>query len=58
MADKKVIVTIAPTGGMANKHPGRIGDTPTTSGNSGERSKPLSRVGVESVKIVPADSVK
>jgi peptidyl-prolyl cis-trans isomerase B (cyclophilin B) len=37
---------------------GRIGDTPTTSGNSGERSKPLSRVGVESVKIVPADSVK
>jgi peptidyl-prolyl cis-trans isomerase B (cyclophilin B) len=37
---------------------GRLGDTPTTSGNSGERSKPLSRVGVESVKIVPADSVK
>jgi len=37
---------------------GRIGDTPTTSGNSGERSKPLTRVGVESVKIVPADSVK
>jgi peptidyl-prolyl cis-trans isomerase B (cyclophilin B) len=37
---------------------GSIGDTPTASGSSGERSKPLSRVGVESVKIVPADSVK
>ena len=33
---------------------GKIGDTPTTSGNGGERSKPLSRVGVESVTIVPA----
>ncbi len=37
---------------------GKIGDTPTTTSNGGERSKPLSRVGVESVKIVPADSVK
>jgi peptidyl-prolyl cis-trans isomerase B (cyclophilin B) len=37
---------------------GKLGDTPTTSNNGGERSKPLSRVGVESVKIVPADSVK
>ena len=36
---------------------GKIGDTPTTSGNSGERSKPLTRVGVESVKIVAAESV-
>ena len=26
--------------------------------NSGERSKPVNRVGLESVKIVPADSVK
>ena len=37
---------------------GKIGDTPTTSGGSGERSKPTTRVAVESVKIVPADSVK
>src|SRR5260221_13305712 len=37
---------------------GKIGDKPTTAGNSGERSKPLTRVGVESVKIVPADSAK
>ncbi len=37
---------------------GKIGDSPTAAGSGGERSKPLSRVGVESVKIVPADSVK
>src|SRR5580704_5988366 len=37
---------------------GKIGDTPTTAGNSGERSKPLTRVGVESVKIVPSDSIQ
>jgi peptidyl-prolyl cis-trans isomerase B (cyclophilin B) len=37
---------------------GKIGDSPTSVNNSGERSKPLTRVGVESVKIVPADSVK
>src|SRR5215813_5712649 len=33
---------------------GKIGATPVTSGNSGEKSKPLSRVGVESVRIVEA----
>src|SRR5437016_1538843 len=37
---------------------GKLGDTPTTASGSGERSKPLSRVGVESIKIVPADSIK
>jgi peptidyl-prolyl cis-trans isomerase B (cyclophilin B) len=37
---------------------GRLGDTPTTSGGGGEKSKPVKRVGVESVKIVPAESVK
>jgi peptidyl-prolyl cis-trans isomerase B (cyclophilin B) len=37
---------------------GTLGNTPTAAGNSGERSKPVSRVGVESVKIIPADSVK
>jgi len=37
---------------------GKIGDSPTTMSGGGERSKPLTRVGVESVKIVPADSVK
>lgn len=37
---------------------GKIGDTAVTMSNGGERSKPMTRVGVESVKIVPADSVK
>jgi peptidyl-prolyl cis-trans isomerase B (cyclophilin B) len=36
----------------------QIGDTQTAMSNSGEKSKPVSRVGVESIKIVPADSVK
>src|SRR5438874_6237493 len=34
-----------------------IADTPVTSSNSGEQSKPTSRVGVENIKIVAADSV-
>ncbi len=37
---------------------GKIGDTPVAASNSGERSKPAVRVGVESVKIVPAESLK
>ena len=37
---------------------GKIGDTPTAANNGGENSKPLTRVGVETVKIAPADSVK
>jgi peptidyl-prolyl cis-trans isomerase B (cyclophilin B) len=37
---------------------GKIGDTETSAGGGGEKSKPLTRVGVESVKIVAADSVK
>src|SRR5947207_160645 len=37
---------------------GKIGETPTVSGGGGEKSKPTSRVGVESIKIVPADSIK
>ena len=36
---------------------GRIGDTPTRMGGGGEASKPLERVGVESIKIVPAESI-
>jgi peptidyl-prolyl cis-trans isomerase B (cyclophilin B) len=36
----------------------KIGDTPVTRNNSGEVSKPTKRVVVESIKIVPADSVK
>ena len=36
----------------------KIGDTEVTMSNSGERSKPTKRVTVESIKIVPADSVK
>jgi peptidyl-prolyl cis-trans isomerase B (cyclophilin B) len=37
---------------------GKIGDAEVTMSNSGERSKPTKRVTVESIKIVPADSVK
>jgi peptidyl-prolyl cis-trans isomerase B (cyclophilin B) len=33
---------------------GRIGDTAVVSGNSGEKSKPTTRVEVTSIKIVPA----
>ena len=37
---------------------GKIGDTEVTMSSSGEKSKPTKRVTVESIKIVPADSVK
>lgn len=37
---------------------GKIGDTEVTTSDSGERSKPTKRVTVESIKVVPADSVK
>jgi peptidyl-prolyl cis-trans isomerase B (cyclophilin B) len=36
----------------------KIGDTPVTRNSSGETSKPSKRVMIESIKIVPADSVK
>jgi peptidyl-prolyl cis-trans isomerase B (cyclophilin B) len=36
----------------------KIGDTPVTNNGMGEVSKPTKRVLIESVKIVPADSVK
>lgn len=36
---------------------GAIGDTPVTRSNGGEQSKPTTRVGVESIKIVSAGSV-
>jgi peptidyl-prolyl cis-trans isomerase B (cyclophilin B) len=36
----------------------KIGDTPVTRSNSGETSKPTKRVVIESIKIVPADSIK
>ena len=36
----------------------KIGATPVTRSTSGEMSKPAARVTLESVKIVPADSVK
>jgi len=32
---------------------GKIGDMAVKAGNSGEKSKPLTRVGVESIRIVP-----
>jgi peptidyl-prolyl cis-trans isomerase B (cyclophilin B) len=34
---------------------GQIGDTPVRAGSGGERSKPLTRVAVESIRIVPVD---
>jgi peptidyl-prolyl cis-trans isomerase B (cyclophilin B) len=37
---------------------GKIGDTEVTMSGSGEKSKPTKRITVESIKIVPADSVK
>ena len=37
---------------------GKIGDVPTTHGGGGEKSRPVARVSVVSVKIVPGDSVK
>jgi peptidyl-prolyl cis-trans isomerase B (cyclophilin B) len=36
----------------------KIGDTPVTNNGMGEVSKPTKRIVIESVKIVPADSVK
>jgi peptidyl-prolyl cis-trans isomerase B (cyclophilin B) len=36
----------------------KIGDTPVTRNSSGEVSKPTKRVVIESIKIVPADSIK
>lgn len=37
---------------------GKIGNTPTTVGGGGEKSRPVTRVGVKSIKIVPAASAK
>src|SRR6266704_3817547 len=34
----------------------KIGDTPITMNNAGERSKPVKRIVIESIKIVPAES--
>jgi peptidyl-prolyl cis-trans isomerase B (cyclophilin B) len=36
----------------------KIGNTPVTRNSSGENSKPTKRVVIESIKIVPADSIK
>lgn len=36
---------------------GKIGDTPVAAGGGGEASKPTVRVNVESIKIVPANTV-
>ena len=37
---------------------GKLGDSPVTMSRSGERSQPVGRVELKSVKIVPADSIK
>jgi peptidyl-prolyl cis-trans isomerase B (cyclophilin B) len=36
----------------------KIGDTPVTRNSTGEMSKPTKRVAIESIKIVPADSIQ
>jgi peptidyl-prolyl cis-trans isomerase B (cyclophilin B) len=33
---------------------GKIGDTPVKAGGGGEKSKPLTRVGVDSIRVAPA----
>ena len=38
--------------------PGKLGDTPVGPSASGEPSKPATRVGVESIKIVPGNTLK
>ena len=35
---------------------GKLGDTATTYGGGGEKNKPTARVGLESVRIIPAES--
>ena len=37
---------------------GKIGDTPVAMSSSGEKSKPLTRVAVESIQIVAADTIR
>jgi peptidyl-prolyl cis-trans isomerase B (cyclophilin B) len=37
---------------------GKIGESQVAMSSSGERSKPVSRVGVDSIKIVPSDSIQ
>jgi peptidyl-prolyl cis-trans isomerase B (cyclophilin B) len=37
---------------------GKIGDAPVGMSGSGERSRPVDRIEVQSIKIVPADSIK
>jgi peptidyl-prolyl cis-trans isomerase B (cyclophilin B) len=37
---------------------GKIGETPTSTGGGGEKSKPNKRIGVESIKIVAGDPAK
>jgi hypothetical protein len=36
----------------------KIGDTPVTRNSAGEVSKPTRRVVIESIKIVPANSIQ
>jgi peptidyl-prolyl cis-trans isomerase B (cyclophilin B) len=36
----------------------KLGDTPTTMGGDGAQSKPVKRAAIDSIKIVPANSVK
>jgi len=37
---------------------GKIGDTAVGMGNGGEKSKPLTRIDIHSIRIVPADAAK
>lgn len=37
---------------------GKIGDTPTEVGPNGEKSKPMKRIEIESIKIMPVNSIQ
>jgi peptidyl-prolyl cis-trans isomerase B (cyclophilin B) len=69
-AGSQFFIMLEPNAGLDRKYTGfgklikgedvlmRIGDTPVGPNRGGEMSKPRERVEIQSIKIVPADSVK
>jgi peptidyl-prolyl cis-trans isomerase B (cyclophilin B) len=69
-AGSQFFIMLEPNPGLDKKYTGfgklikgedvlmKIGDTPVTRNRSGENSKPKERVEIQSIKIVPADSIK
>ena len=69
-AGSQFFLMLAPAPSLDNQYTGfgklikgedvleKIGDTRVTRSRSGEQSKPVDRIEVQSVKIVPADSIK